>query len=441
MSVHSEKTREQLIDEIELLRKELAFANSELNKLRGDKPIHGNHAISHQTDWKECSALHSSESFANPDLHTAETERLNTLMNVVLNNVPVYLFMKDANDDFRYLYWNQTFTDFSGISYLDVVGKTDYEIFQNKVDMDRFREDDIRTVKEGRIEFIERYYTKRNDERIVKTIKTLVRNGKEAYIIGMCWDITDIKKTEDELIASRIKAEESDKLKTAFLANMSHEIRTPLNAIVGFSKLNIDTCDDTERALYADIIEKNSDMLLNLFNDILDLSALEADTMDFAISTVKMNEVCHQLYGQYVGTMPAGVALVMDPMDEHLSIEGDWRRILQIGNHLLNNAIKFTRSGTINFGFHQKGDMVLFYVKDTGIGIDPKQGKTIFQRFDKVDSFVQGTGLGLPICRMLVEKMGGKIWLRSVYGKGSTFYFTLPLKVNVLSHSRVLLPV
>ena len=114
-------------------------------------------------------------------------------MNVVLNNVPVYLFMKDANDDFRYLYWNQTFTDFSGISYLDVVGKTDYEIFQNKVDMDRFREDDIRTVKEGRIEFIERYYTKRNDERNVQTISTLVRHGIGADIHGRSWLRNTIK--------------------------------------------------------------------------------------------------------------------------------------------------------------------------------------------------------------------------------------------------------
>ena len=238
-----------------------------------------------------------------------------------------------------------------------------------------------------------------------------------------------MKKVEDELIAARVKAEESDKLKTAFLANMSHEIRTPLNAIVGFSKLIVESEVKAEQALYAEIIEKNSDLLLNLFNDILDLSALESGTMNFTTRKLRVRDICTQLISLYTSKVSKDVDLVMDPVDEDLLIEGDWKRILQICSHLLSNAIKFTRLGKINIGYHQKEDNLLFYVKDTGIGILPQQASTIFQRFDKVDTFVQGTGLGLPICRMMVEKMGGKVWLRSTYGKGSTFYFTLPLKV------------
>ena len=363
------------------------------------------------------------------ELRAADMEKLNALMNVVLNNVPVYIFMKDANNDFRYLYWNQTFSDYSGIPASEVIGKTDYDIFVNKDDMDRFRDDDIRTVKEGRIEFLERYYTPRDESRVVKTIKTLVKSGNDAYVVGVSWDITDMKKVEDELIAARVKAEESDKLKTAFLANMSHEIRTPLNAIVGFSKLIVESEVKAEQALYAEIIEKNSDLLLNLFNDILDLSALESGTMNFTTRKLRVRDICTQLISLYTSKVSKDVDLVMDPVDEDLLIEGDWKRILQICSHLLSNAIKFTRLGKINIGYHQKEDNLLFYVKDTGIGILPQQASTIFQRFDKVDTFVQGTGLGLPICRMMVEKMGGKVWLRSTYGKGSTFYFTLPLKV------------
>ena len=206
----------------------------------------------------------------------------------------------------------------------------------------------------------------------------------------------------------------------------------PLNAIVGFSRLIFDSQVQTEKALYADIIEKNSNMLLNLFNDILDLSALETGSLELAIRMIRLKDVCDQLYVKHKDNTSPSVKLVVDRVDGNLCIEGDWKRIMQIGDHLVANAIKFTNEGEIHVGFVKKRDMIQFYVKDTGIGINPRRSNSIFQRFDKVDKFVQGSGLGLPICRMLIEKMGGEIWVNSKLGKGATFFFSLPIKAPLL---------
>lgn len=254
------------------------------------------------------------------------------------------------------------------------------------------------------------------------------------YLLCMCRDISEQwnaeqtnKKQQKELEAARIKAEESDRLKSAFLANMSHEIRTPLNAIVGFSKLVIDAECTNEKEQYAEIIERNSEILLNLFNDILDLSSLEADSLSFNICPIKLIDICLQLEQQFCYKVKNGTKLILDDVDTELYVSGDWNRIIQIISNLLSNAAKFTPKGEIHFGYREKEDFVEFYVKDSGIGIPAERVATIFQRFGKINDFVQGTGLGLTLCRMLVEKMGGRIWLRSQEGKGSRFYFTLPL--------------
>lgn len=254
------------------------------------------------------------------------------------------------------------------------------------------------------------------------------------YLLCMCRDISEQwnaeqtnKKQQKELEAARIKAEESDRLKSAFLANMSHEIRTPLNAIVGFSKLVIDAECTNEKEQYAEIIERNSEILLNLFNDILDLSSLEADSLSFNIRPIKLIDICLQLEQQFCYKVKNDTKLILDDVDTELYVSGDWNRIIQIISNLLSNATKFTPKGEIHFGYREKEDFVEFYVKDSGIGIPAERVATIFQRFGKINDFVQGTGLGLTLCRMLVEKMGGRIWLRSQEGKGSRFYFTLPL--------------
>lgn len=254
------------------------------------------------------------------------------------------------------------------------------------------------------------------------------------YLLCMCRDISEQwnaeqtnKKQQKELEAARIKAEESDRLKSAFLANMSHEIRTPLNTIVGFSKLVIDAECTNEKEQYAEIIERNSEILLNLFNDILDLSSLEADSLSFNIRPIKLIDICLQLELQFCYKVKNGTKLILDDVDTELYVSGDWNRIIQIISNLLSNAAKFTPKGEIHFGYREKEDFVEFYVKDSGIGIPAERVATIFQRFGKINDFVQGIGLGLTLCRMLVEKMGGRIWLRSQEGKGSRFYFTLPL--------------
>ena len=254
------------------------------------------------------------------------------------------------------------------------------------------------------------------------------------YLLCMCRDISQQWEAEQtnaqqqkELKAARIKAEESDRLKSAFLANMSHEIRTPLNAIVGFSKLITYATSAEEKNQYSEIIERNSEMLLNLFNDILDLASLEADSLKFNIRPIKLIDICLQLEQQFWHKTQNGVKLILDDVDTDMYTSGDWNRIIQIISNLLSNATKFTPKGEIHFGYREKEDFVEFYVKDSGIGIPAARIATIFRRFGKVDDFVQGTGLGLTLCRMLVEKMGGRIWLRSQEGQGSRFYFTLPL--------------
>lgn len=293
---------------------------------------------------------------------------------------------------------------------------------------------------------------RQNMERVIRTRKSstskhrLMLNGTwhyyenrifpldNDYLLCICRDITQqneaelkTEKQQKELDVARIKAEESDRLKSAFLANMSHEIRTPLNAIVGFSKLIANTEGMEERKQYSEIIEKNSNLLLNLFNDILDLSAIEAGLLQFNIRPIKLTDICLQLHQQYYDKVQNGVQLIFDESDDRIYASADWNRTIQIITNLISNAIKFTSKGEIHFGFRVKEDFVEFYVKDTGIGIPAERVASIFKRFGKVDDFVQGTGLGLTLCRMLVEKMGGRIWLRSEEGKGSRFYFTLPL--------------
>lgn len=359
-----------------------------------------------------------------------EIARLNTLMEAILDNIPIYLFVKDVKDDFRYLYWNKEFAKKSGITAEVAVGSTDFEIFPNAGDMEKFRRDDLETMELGYREFEEDYTTVSGDQRVVYTTKLAIDLPDEgSYLIGISWDITDLKDTQKALIAARERAEESDKLKSAFLSNMSHEIRTPLNAIVGFSRLVIDQESVEEKEDYCRIIEKNSELLLNLFNDIIDLSRLEAGALDLINEEIKLYTVFQKEYSIYCNKVSQGVLLKLDEVDAGLCIVNDRIHLAQILTNLLSNAVKFTPSGEIRMGYQQRSDVVQFYVKDSGIGIPANRLATIFERFGKINNFAQGTGLGLTISRMLVERMGGRMWARSKVGAGTTFYFTLPLCV------------
>ena len=236
----------------------------------------------------------------------------------------------------------------------------------------------------------------------------------------------ELLKSEKDLRVAKDRAEESNRLKSAFLANMSHEIRTPLNAIVGFSQLLPAAETAEEKKLYSGIINQNSDILLQLINDILDLSKIEAGTLEYIKRPMNLGEVCRTIYAVHKERVKEGVTLVFDNVDENLFIEGDQNRIMQVITNFLTNASKFTYAGEIRLGFERTDKNIRVYVKDTGIGIEPEKVDHIFERFVKLNSFAQGTGLGLSICQMIIEKIGGEIGVTSELGKGSTFYFTIP---------------
>ena len=357
-----------------------------------------------------------------------ELRELNLLLDGILNNIPVYLFVKDPEDDLRYLYWNKAFADHSGIPASKAIGHTDYEIFPVHGDAEKFRKDDLELLQtHKRIDMQETYLSANGEARIVQTLKALVpMEGRKPLLIGISWDITNLQNIEQELIKARIKAEQSDRLKSAFLANMSHEIRTPLNAIVGFSQLLPSAETTEEKKLYSGIINQNSDILLQLINDILDLSKIEAGTLEYIKRPMNLGEVCRTIYTVHKERVKEGVTLVFDNEEEDLLMEGDQNRIMQVITNFLTNASKFTYEGEIRFGFGRMDKDIRVYVKDTGIGIEPEKVDHIFERFVKLNSFAQGTGLGLSICRMIIEKIGGEIGVTSELGKGSTFYFTIP---------------
>ena len=234
------------------------------------------------------------------------------------------------------------------------------------------------------------------------------------------------KEDEIELRKAKDKAEESDRLKSAFLANMSHEIRTPLNAIVGFSNLLTMAEDEEERNEYINIISSNNELLLQLINDILDVAKIEAGTLEFIDSEIDINALLSDIEQSSRLKAPEGVQISFVEKMPYCIIMSDKNRLAQIITNFINNAIKFTKEGSIRFGYRHKDDKLLLYVRDTGCGIEPEKKDLVFNRFVKLNSFAQGTGLGLAICQMIVKKMGGEIGVESQLGKGSTFWFTLP---------------
>lgn len=249
--------------------------------------------------------------------------------------------------------------------------------------------------------------------------------GKVTRIIGLRRDITALKMT-DELIELRNKAEEANRLKSAFLANMSHEIRTPLNAIVGFSTLIGETDDRDEIKEYVEIIQSNNDLLLQLINDILDLSKIEAGQMDFHYSDFEVSSIFLPLEQTYRGRTKKGVRLFVELPAADCRIHSEKNRLTQVISNFVSNACKFTDRGTIRMGYTPIPGGLRFYVKDTGKGIAPENLPDVFQRFAKFDSFVQGTGLGLSISKSIVQHLNGQIGVDSELGKGSEFWFTLP---------------
>ena len=250
--------------------------------------------------------------------------------------------------------------------------------------------------------------------------------GKVTKVLGFIADIQKRRDDEQALIEAKHRAEESDRLKSAFLANVSHEIRTPLNAIVGFSEVIAHTESECEREEYLDIVKANSNLLLHLINDILDLSRIESGKMEFIDENIQMDELCEELRQMHQMRIKNDVKIIFERPAASLTIVSDSHRLRQLYSNLISNAIKYTEKGSITLGYKLKGDMMEGYVRDSGSGIPAEKLNNVFGRFEKLDLLKQGFGLGLSICKSILDKMGGEIWVESELGVGSCFYFLIP---------------
>lgn len=360
--------------------------------------------------------------------YESQIKRLNRIMGTTLRNLPASIVVKDINNDFRYIYRNHKLYD-QNISAEQAIGKNDFDYYPT-AEAEMKRKEDIEVAHTGK-EVHRTVETKdeNGNLRILDKRKIKVESQDFAPII-ICieWDITQLELIKQELLAEKNKAEASDHQKSAFLANMSHEIRTPLNAIVGFSRI-ISECDDPEeRKSYYEIVDANNERLLQLINEILDLSKIESGIVEFVIAPVKLHQMCKEIHDAHVFRCPKGVELKFEPSDDALIIDSDKNRVFQVLSNLIGNAFKFTTEGSISYGYRQEGDFIVFHVTDTGFGIQPDKVDKVFERFVKVNNFAQGTGLGLSICKTIIEHLGGEISVTSELGKGSAFTFTLPAR-------------
>lgn len=333
-------------------------------------------------DTRDRTFISSDSLFVRPNIHVGVDEYL------------TYIFHEDLNN------------------YMDFLDKMDVHT-EDKLNLEyRFH---VPNVKTPTWEVVEAMPLDRDENSVPIVYIGLVRNNNK-------W-----RAMADNLIKLRLKAEEANVMKSSFLANMSHEIRTPLNAILGFSQLLYSAQSDEERAEYVERIKKNNDVLLELINDILDISKLESGSLKLFYSNLSVNGLIDEVFNTFVYKKKEGVDIRLALLEEDIIVNSDKLRLIQIVTNFANNAQKFTHSGYVEIGASMVGSQHFeIYVKDTGIGIPPERQKSIFERFTQVDDFAQGTGLGLPIAKQLSELLGGYIGVESAVGKGSRFYAVFP---------------
>ena len=360
------------------------------------------------------------------------------LLRSLIDAVPNLIFYKDKES--RFLGCNQAFAAYMGFEENEIIGHTDIELLGT----DRataYHESDLLLLESNKVFFNEELIQYPDGSQVrYETIKTIFHDihGNIQGIIGISHDITARSKMEEQLKIAKNKAEESNRLKTAFLANMSHEIRTPLNAILGFSNLLVyDEPSPEEQETYSRLIIQSGDSLANLVNDIVDMAKIESGQVDVEKNSLKVDVLMSDLlimYRERINQLESAIIIKYDPDLRYpeLTLNNDVTRIKQVIMNLLNNALKFSEKGALTFGFRVVEDRCNFFVRDQGIGIVAGNLEVIFDAFTQVDGTYSrqygGVGLGLTISKQLVALMGGKIWVQSVSGEGSTFSFSLPLK-------------
>lgn len=350
--------------------------------------------------------------------------------------------------DGLYVEVNEGFCKITGYTREEVIGKTSLElnIWVNPDDRARL----VKELQEkGYCENLEANFRCKDGKILTGLMSARVIMLKGVpHILNITRDISARKEMESQLIEAKNKAEESDRLKTAFLHNISHEIRTPMNAIMGFADLlRNEALEPDRKAKYIDIILNSSKQLLSIVNDVLEISRLESKTVLLHLSTFNLNQLVEELHQLYLPKIRRlNFTFHCALASEEAMVEGDKEKISQILTNLLNNALKFTQEGSIEFGYQIERDKIVWYVKDTGIGIPENEQKKIFERFYQANLPIAqlkgGSGLGLSIVKNLVELMEGHIWVESTPGKGSTFYFTIPYRpAKAVTQNTVLSPI
>ena len=359
-----------------------------------------------------------------------EPDTVHELLNTILDHLPLVVFVKDPEDHFNYLYWNKFMEEITGIDTSQIEGHDDSEVYYNALmSVEERLEVDKKVISSGKVAEFHGWLKDASGAMKyleVEKYPISLSNGKP-LLLALWRDATVKRAIEKRLEDERDKAEMADKLKSKYLADMSHEIRTPLNAITGFSEMMAFADTDEERMSYYEIIKANNQLLMQLINDILDLSKIEADAIKISYAPIDLNEMMDTTYASVKPRMPKDVKLILEKGLDSCTFGTDYIRLLQLVNNLVNNAIKNTKKGSITMGYKALEDGRLnFYVKDTGQGIAEEQLQNLFNRFVKVNDYVEGIGLGLAICKGLVTKMGGSIRVESQLGEGSTFSFILP---------------
>lgn len=359
------------------------------------------------------------------------TDKTNTFFNTIIEQIPAGVFIKDPENNFDYVISNNQIKKFHNY---DVPKNDDY--LENKHLKYIFKEEDEQTMAvENRVNTFLKTVNIDGKQTIIRTRMMSFRTKDgHLWIIGLADDITKEEQQKRELINAKDKAEQADKLKSTFLGNMSHEIRTPLNAIVGFSNLLVDdSLTLQERQEYAKIINLNNDMLITIIDDILDLSKIQTKMVVFKKRKYDFSAFFNRLLDSLkIHFNNPDVEFIIDNPYKKCIICSDENRTGQIITNLITNSIKYTTKGHIKAGYEYVDNGIKIYVEDTGVGIDEKNKSKVFDRFEKLDTFTQGVGLGLAICKALVEQEGGKIDFVSTKGKGSTFWVWEPVTAEIM---------